>query len=126
MDQQTAEHDLHDLYQHILGHDIDDASLKEHSNRLVQNQETIRDVVRNLAHSAEYKEKFIDTHPSPPDQITLAYKQFLGRDPDSQGLEIYKQQIDSGKKKIDDVINELIGSKEYTDKFGDNGVPHPS
>ena len=124
MDQQTAEHDLHDLYQHILGHDIDDASLKEHSSRLVQNQETVRDVVRNLAHSPEFKERFIDTHPAPPDQITLAYKQFLGRDPDSEGLETYKKEMASGKK-IDDVINDLIGSQEYTQKFGDNSVPHP-
>ena len=123
MDQQTAEHDLHELYQHVLGHDIDDASLKEHSNRLTQNQETVRDVVRNLAHSPEYKERVIDTHPSPPDQITLAYKHFLGRDPDSEGLETYKKEMASGKK-IDDVINDLIGSKEYTDKFGDNSVPH--
>ena len=124
MDQQTAETELHTLYQQILGHDIDDASLVDHTNRLIQNQETMRDVVRNLAHSSEYAEWCIATHPSPPDQITLAYKQFLGRDPDSQGLETYKQQMASGKK-IDDVINDLIGSKEYSDKFGDNGVPHP-
>lgn len=124
MDQQTAENDLRDLYHNILGRDIDDASLVDHTNRLVQNQETVRDVVRNLAHSPEYNERFIATHPSPPDQITLAYKQFLGRDPDSEGLETYKQQMASGKK-IDDVINDLIGSQEYNNKFGDNGVPHP-
>jgi hypothetical protein len=27
-------------------------------------------------------------------------------------------------KKIDDVINDLIGSQEYSQKFGDTGVPH--
>ncbi len=124
MDQQTAENNLHNAYQQILGHDIDQASLQDHTNRLVQNQETMRDVVRDLAHSPEFKQRVIDTHPSPPDQITLVYKQFLGRDPDSQGLETYKQEIASGKK-IDDVINDLIGSQEYTDKFGNDGVPHP-
>ena len=124
MDQQTAENDLRNLYHNVLGRDIDDTSLVDHCNRLVQNQETMRDVVRDLAHSSEYTERFIATHPSPPDQITLAYKQFLGRDPDSEGLETYKQQMASGKK-IDDVINDLIGSQEYSDKFGDNGVPHP-
>ncbi len=124
MDQQTAERDLHDLYQRMLGHDIDEPSLKDHSNRLAQGQEKMRDVVRTLAHSPEFKARNIDTHPAPADQITLAYKQFLGRDPDSQGLETYKQQMAAGKK-IDDVINDLIGSQEYTDKFGDNGVPHP-
>ena len=123
MDQQTAESDLRNVYQHVLGRDIDDASLKEHTDRLVQNKETVRDVVRTLAHSPEFTQRFIDTHPSPPDQITLVYKQFLGRDPDSEGLETYKGQMASGKK-IDDVINDLIGSKEYTDKFGDNGVPN--
>ena len=123
MDQQTAENDLHDLYQHMLGHDIDDTTLKEHTERLAQHQETVRDVVRNLAHSPEFKQRFIDTHPAESDQITLAYKQFLGRDPDSDGLEHYKQEMSSGKK-IDDVINDLIGSKEYSDKFGDDGVPH--
>ena len=123
MDQQTAENDVRDAFHTILGRDVDDASLKDHSNRLVQNQETVKDIVRTLAHSQEYRGRFLDTHPSPPDQITLAYKQFLGRDPDSEGLETYKQQIASGKQ-IDDVINDLIGSKEYSDKFGDNRVPH--
>lgn len=123
MDQQTAENDLRDLYHNMLGRDIDDATLKDHSERLVQNKETVREVVRNLAHTPEYNERFIATHPAPPDQITLVYKQFLGRDPDSEGLETYKQQMASGKK-IDDVINDLIGSKEYSDKFGDNSVPH--
>ncbi len=123
MDQQTAENTLHQVYQQILGHDVDQASLQEHTNRLVQNQETVRDVVRDLAHSPEFKQRFIDTHPSPPDQITLVYKQFLGRDPDSDGLEHYKQEMASGKP-IDDVINDLIGSQEYTNKFGDSGVPH--
>jgi phycobilisome core-membrane linker protein len=124
MDQQTAENKLHNAYQQILGHDIDEANLRAHTDRLVQNQETVRDVVRNLAHSPEFKQRFLDTHPSPPDQITLAYKQFLGRDPDSQGLETYKQEMAAGKP-IDDVINDLIGSQEYTNKFGDEGVPHP-
>ncbi len=124
MDQQTAEQGLHTLYQHLLGHDIDSASLTEHTNRLVQGQEKMRDVVRSVAHSPEYKQRNIETHPAPSDQITLAYKQFLGRDPDSEGLETYKQQMVSGRQ-IDDVINDLIGSKEYTDKFGDDGVPHP-
>jgi hypothetical protein len=123
MDQQTAENDLREVYHYILGRDIDDATLKDHTTRLTQNQETVRDVVRNVAHSPEYKERFLDTHPAAPDQITLAYKQFLGRDPDSEGLETYKREMASGKK-IDDVINDLIGSKEYTDRFGDNGVPH--
>ena len=124
MDQQAAENNLHNAYQQILGHDIDPAHLQDHTNRLVQDQETMRDVVRDLAHSPEFKQRFLDTHPSPPDQITLAYKQFLGRDPDSQGLETYKQEMASGKK-IDDVINDLIGSQEYSDKFGDSCVPHP-
>src|SRR5579862_1904248 len=123
MDQQTAENDLREAFHNILGRDIDDANLKEHSERLTQNKETVRDVVRTLAHSPEYNERFIATHPAAPDQITLVYKQFLGRDPDSDGLEHYKQEMSSGKK-IDDVINDLIGSKEYSDKFGDNNVPH--
>ncbi len=123
MDQQTAENDVREVFHTILGRDASENDIKDHTNRLTQNQETVRDVVRTLAHSPEYKQRFIDTHPSPPDQITLAYKQFLGRDPDSDGLEHYKQEMSSGKK-IDDVINDLIGSKEYTDKFGDNGVPH--
>jgi alpha-galactosidase len=122
MDQQTAETTLHTVYQQFLGHDIDETTLKDETTRLVQNQETVRDVVRNLAHSPEFKQRFLDTHPATPDQITLVYKQFLGRDPDSQGLETYKQQMASGKP-IDDVINDLIGSQEYTNKFGDNGVP---
>lgn len=124
MDQQTAENDLRNAYHQVLGRDIDAEGLTHYRDRLTQGQQTVRDVVRELAHSPEFHERFIDTHPSTPDQITLAYKQFLGRDPDSEGLETYKQQMSSGKK-IDDVINDLIGSQEYTNKFGDNGVPHP-
>ena len=124
MDQQTAENDLRNAYHQVLGRDIDAEGLTHYRDRLTQGQQTVRDVVRELAHSPEFHERFIDTHPSTPDQITLAYKQFLGRDPDSEGLETYKQQMASGKK-IDDVINDLIGSQEYTNKFGDDGVPHP-
>lgn len=124
MDQQTAENDLRNAYHQVLGRDIDAEGLTHYRDRLTQGQQTVRDVVRELAHSPEFHERFIDTHPSPPDQITLAYKQFLGRDPDSDGLENYKQQMASGKK-IDDVINDLVGSQEYTNKFGDDGVPHP-
>jgi hypothetical protein len=123
MDQQTAENDVREVFHNILGRDASENDLKGHSERLTQNQETVRDVVRDLAHSPEFKERFLDTHPAAPDQITLVYKQFLGRDPDAEGLETYKQQMASGKK-IDDVINDLIGSKEYSDKFGDNSVPH--
>jgi phycobilisome core-membrane linker protein len=124
MDKQAAENTLRDVYHNVLGRDIDDTSLQDHSKRLEQNQETVRDVVRNLAHSQEYNERFIATHPGASDQITIAYKQFLGRDPDSEGLETYKQQMASGKQ-IGEVINDLIGSQEYTNKFGDNGAPHP-
>ena len=124
MDQQTAENDLNNAYHQVLGRDIDAEGLTNYRDRLTQGQQTVRDVVRELAHSPEYNERFIATHPSPPEQITLAYKQFLGRDPDSEGLETYKQQMASGKK-IDDVINDLIGSQEYTNKFGDNEAPHP-
>jgi hypothetical protein len=123
MDQQTAENTVRDAYHQVLERDADDASLKDEANRLAQNQETVRDVVRNLAHSPEFTQRFINTHPAPPDQITLAYKRFLGRDPDSDGMEHYKQEMASGKK-IDDVINDLIGSQEYSQKFGDTGVPH--
>jgi len=124
MDAQTAENDLRSAFHQILERDIDDAGLAHYRERLTQGQQSVRDVVRELAHSPEYKQRFIDTHPASPDQITLVFKQFLGRDPDSQGLETYKQQI-AGGKKIDDVINDVISSQEYSDKFGDNGVPHP-
>jgi phycobilisome core-membrane linker protein len=124
MDQPTAESTLHAVYHQVLERDIDDASLPDQSNRLVQGQETVRDVVRTLAHSPEFTQRFLDTHPAPPDQITLVYKHFLGRDPDAQGLETYKQHMASGTR-IEDLINELIGSQEYTDKFGDNAAPHP-
>lgn len=124
MDKQAAEQTLHDVYHQVLERDIDQDSLNDHANRLTQNQETVRDVVRNLAHSSEFNERFIATHPAPPDQITLAYKRFLGRDPDAEGMEHYKQEMSSGKQ-IGEVINDLIGSQEYTQKFGDNSAPHP-
>lgn len=124
MDAQTADNDLRTAYQQVLGREIDEEGLTHYRDRLTQGQQTVREVVRELAHSPEYKQRFVETHPAPPDQITQAYKQFLGRDPDSEGLETYKQQM-AGGKPIDTVIDDLIGSQEYTNKFGDNGVPHP-
>jgi phycobilisome core-membrane linker protein len=124
MDAQTAENDLRNAFHQILGRDIDDSGLAHYRERLTQGQQTVREVVRELGHSPEYKQRFIDTHPSPPDQITLAFKQFLGRDPDSQGLETYKEQM-AGGRQIDSIIDDIINSSEYTNKFGDNGVPHP-
>jgi phycoerythrin-associated linker protein len=123
MDQHSAEQKLHTLYQNLLGRDIDAASLADQSILLADDEVTIKDIVLMVAHSPEYQARSRATHPLPTDQIALGYQHFLGRDLDPAGLYAHQQELVLGHT-IDDVLDGIIESQEYAEKFGENDVPH--
>jgi Ca2+-binding EF-hand superfamily protein len=92
-------------------------------NQLSSGQSTVRELVQNVASSAENRQRFLSPANDPQRRaaVTTLYRQLLGREPDAGGLQAHAETaVRSG---IDTVVSSLISSSEYQQKFGEQAVP---
>jgi Ca2+-binding EF-hand superfamily protein len=89
---------------------------------LANGQSTVRELVRSVVQTPEYQQRFLSG--SREAGVTALYKHILGRDPDPGGLQLNVKRANA--EGYGPVIETLLGSGEYTSKFGDNGVPGSS
>jgi Phycobilisome Linker polypeptide/Domain of unknown function (DUF4214)/EF hand len=93
------------------------------AEQLRNGQTTVREIVREIAKSSEHRQRFLSTA-GPNGRVTAVtnlYRHLLARAPDPAGLNSHVQGLGNGN--IDAIIDTIIDSPEYQEKFGIDTVP---
>jgi hypothetical protein len=115
---------VNELYRHMLERQADAASA-HWVQQLESGRMTVRDVVRSIAASPEYTERFFyaESGESTPYERSVArfYRHLLGRQPDPEGQRVFARVAQQSGPEA--VIDRILNSNEYRQQFGDWGVP---
>ncbi|HKY05566.1 MAG TPA: phycobilisome rod-core linker polypeptide [Blastocatellia bacterium] len=109
------------VYRRVLEREVDNSGLISWAGLLDRGEKTLREVIRLIGKSEEYRSRFI--LPLPLKQAArLLYLHFLAREPESQ------QVVDGWANVIAEsgfkaAIDGFIDSAEYRRRFGDDRVP---
>lgn len=111
------------VYRTVLERQPQRQAEADYARRLSNGNMTVKEMVRELATSPEYRQRFAATGNAEANQKTVAalYRHILGRDADSGGLQGYMDVL--SKQGPDVVIDALLDSAEYRQNFGDYRVP---
>jgi Ca2+-binding EF-hand superfamily protein len=113
-----------ELYRHVLERGPD-AGAQHWQQQLANGSMTVRDVVKNLATSQEYVQRFGQTESGEGTAYERAvarlYRHILGRQPDAEGQRNWAETAQ--RSGIGAVVDALLTSQEYSNNFGDWGVP---
>lgn len=121
---EDAELVIRGIYRQVLGNDyvMSSERLTAAESLFVNGFVSVRDLVRAIALSELYKEKFL--YPNFQTRVTeLNFKHLLGRAPydESEVIEHLDRYQNEGYEAD---IDSFIYSEEYTENFGDNVVPY--
>ena len=116
-----ARHVVNELYRHMLERSAD-ASSQGMVDRLAGGRATVRELVREIANSPEHHQRFLadtggDAHQR---HINVLYRHILGRQADPASATHVETARTRGYNPVVDV---LVNSAEYNQRFGDWGVP---
>jgi Ca2+-binding EF-hand superfamily protein len=110
-----------ELYRHILerGADAGSAGFVQR----LENGGSVRDVVRDIAKSAEHRQRFFNAQENDAyiRAVGTLYRHVLGRQPDPDGARGFAEM--ARNKGFEAVVDSLVASNEYQNAFGDWGVP---
>ena len=113
-----------ELYRHILERGPDPGA-QHWQQQLANGSMTVRDLVRSLATSQEHKQRFGQTESGEgvayERAVARLYRHTLGRQPDPDGQRSWAQTAQ--RQGLDSVAESFVNSQEYTNSFGDWGVP---
>ena len=118
----NARHVVDELYRHILERTAD-ASSQGWVDRL-NSGTTVREIVRQIAESPEHMQRFFNASEGATanrNAIGTFYRHLLGRQPDPGGLDSMTNLANSSG--LSAVVDRIVNSQEYTQTFGDWGVP---
>jgi len=115
---------VNELYRNMLERSADRAS-----DRFVQRLNggtTVREIVRELAVSPEHTQRFVPGGNAEAQRngVTNLFRHVLGRQPDPGGLQAHMNGL--ATQGVAAVVDNMIGSDEYANSFGDFGVPGSS
>jgi Ca2+-binding EF-hand superfamily protein len=112
-----------EIYRHMLERSADPGA-QGWQNGLAEGRMTVRDVVRGIVTSQEHQQRFGQTEAGEGTAYERAvarlYRHILGRQPD-QGAAGWAQRAQQNG--INAVADALLSSQEYSNNFGDWGVP---
>ena len=115
---------VNELYRHMLERQAD-AGSAHWVQQLESGRMTVRDVVRAIATSPEYTQRFVYTESgeNTPYERSVArlYRHLLGRQPDPDGQRVFARVAEQSGPEA--VIDRILNSNEYRQQFGDWGVP---
>ena len=115
---------VNELYRHMLERQAD-AGSAHWVQQLESGRMTVRDVVRSIATSPEYAERFFyaESGENTPYERSVGrlYRHLLGRQPDPDGLRVFARAAQQSGPEV--VIDRIVNSNEYRQQFGDWGVP---
>ena len=106
------------LYQYVLGRDPEPEGAAYWTTELYNFRKTGAEVAQGFIFSKE----FTDKNTSNTDFVTILYKTFFGRDPETEGLNYWVGQLDSGSMSRQRVANGFIYSQEWADKCAEYGI----
>ncbi len=113
-----------EVYRHTLERGPD-AGSQRWAQQLANGQITVRELVRRVASSQEYQQRFGQTESGEgqPYERAVArlYRHILGRQPDAGGQNYWARQAQ--QRGFAFVVDEFVNSEEYTRSFGDWAVP---
>lgn len=113
-----------ELYRHMLERGAD-AGSTQWMQRLESGRMTVRDLVREIAKSNEHTQRFWKTEPGEETPhfraVGTLYRHILGRQPDAAGARSYAEQ--GTRSGVGSIVDQIVGSREYDNQFGDWGVP---
>lgn len=113
-----------ELYRHMLERPAD-AGSAGFVQQLQNGRASVRDVVRDIAKSAEHDQRFIKQENGEEipylRAVNTLYRHILGRQPDADGARGFAQM--TAQRGIDPVIDDIVNSAEYTQQYGDWTAP---
>ena len=105
-----------------------DAGAQTWVRQLANGQLNVKELVRRVAKSQEYMQRFGQTQPGEYQPYERAvgslYRHVLGRQPDAGGLRSWTRNAQ--QRGLPSVVDGLIDSAEYNNNFGEWGVPGSS
>jgi Ca2+-binding EF-hand superfamily protein len=107
------------IYQQILERPADSGS-QGFVRQLESGQATVREIVLRVAQSPEHSERFLQGDDR-EQAIRYLYRHLLDRQPDASGMKVHSEALAS--RGVGPVIENIVSSREYQEKFGDNVVP---
>ena len=114
---------VNELYRHMLERNADARS--NYWMQQLNSGRTVRDVVRELAKSDEHVERFWKQESGEEAPYIRAvgtlYRHILGRQPDAASARTFANQ--ATRRGVDPVIDQIVDSADYDQRFGDWGVP---
>lgn len=110
---------LRQAYCRVLERPVDDDGLIEFGKAL-QGGKTVKQLILDLVNSQEHQNKFYDDDKL-GDSVAKLFDHLLARPADDGGLKAWKRVM--REQGYEAVVDGLINSKEYNDKFGDHKVP---
>jgi len=113
---------VNEIYKQLLGRPANDGGEGVWQQQLREGR-TVRDIVRDIAHSPEHMELVGPGTSSSSRRraVQVLYRHLLDRRPDESGLSGHADDI--GSKGIAYVIDDFVNSPEYTKNFGEWRVP---
>ncbi|GAB0489690.1 hypothetical protein MMPV_000915 [Pyropia vietnamensis] len=117
---------ISNVYRTVFGNayimDSERATMAKDESEFRDGRTTVKDFIRALVKSNEYKRRFFDSRPL-YGAIELAYKHVLGRTPD--GLEEYRvRSAVYDTKGYDAYMDSFFDDGEYDEAFGEDMVPY--
>jgi Ca2+-binding EF-hand superfamily protein len=111
------------IYRQVLERGLKGGEANEAITQLRGGQTTVRELVENIAMSAEHRQRFLPgaSEGSRRNAVTTLYRHLLGREPDAGGLDANVAAL--ARNDIDVVSSAMTNSAEYQQKFGENVVP---
>ena len=113
-----------EVYRHTLERGADQGA-QTWVRQLSNGQLNVKELVRRVAKSQEYMQRFGQTEPGEgqPYERAVAglYRHVLGRQPDAGGLRNWTRVAQ--QRGLPAVVDALIDSAEYNNNFGEFGVP---
>jgi hypothetical protein len=113
------------MYRRLLGRDPSEGDVAHYKERL--QREGAQAVATTIVASPEYRERFgrnavpaqgVSAYEGP---VRMLYRHLLGRDADPQGLAGFTRV--ASESGFDAVVDQILASAEYREKFGEQGVP---
>jgi len=111
-----------ELYRHMLERSADPGS-QGWVDKL-QSGTTVREIVRQIAQSPEHMQRFFNPNEGGAANeraVANLYRHILGRQPDAGGLRTYGNV--ASRSGFAAVVDSIVNSSEYTNSYGDWGVP---
>ena len=119
----TAEAVIGAAYRQVLKRNPDAAGLQEYRPKLESGSTSAKEIVRDLLHRAEWAGRFIHGR-SVPETVLALYDCVLARAPDLEGWNHLTAW--ASRDGWSSVIDSMIDSAEYAQRFGAHSVPGQS